>query len=109
VLNHNSVFFGGDTVSRTNVKVNAVSGGIVKNHASSFFLRFHLKSSDAEALLSPKPGRWITVYESYDRDRKWPKKEKKPVEVLQLVIVGDMEVVAEVIDIPLEDKQETQL
>lgn len=90
-----SIFF----KNNQNIKVNAVSGGIVKNHPDSFFLRFHLKSSLAEMLLSPKP---------YRKHRKWSYDASEKywyVEVLQLVIVGDMEVVAEVID--LKEKDET--
>jgi hypothetical protein len=85
----NSVFYGGDTA----VQVNAVTGGIVKNHKDSFFLKFHLGSQRAKTLLSPQPFRWID--ERYERN-------KQRVEVLQLVIVGDMEVVAEIIDLPEE-------
>ena len=97
-----SVFFGGSTNS-TNIKVNAVSGGIIKNHANSYFLRFNLKSELSRTLLHPEPYR--------EREPTWKEKEaykkerytelkviKLPVEVLQLVVVGDMEVIAEVID-----------
>lgn len=92
-----SVYFGG---SDTNIRVNAVSGGIVKNHKDSFFLRFNLKGAEAEAMLNPSPCRLRKA--TYDEKNKPPYEPyvKVPVEVLQLVIVGDMEVVAEVIDIP---------
>ena len=104
MFNRQSVFFGGDT-NNTNIKVNAVSGGIVKNHASSYFLRFNLKSELSETLLCPEPYRMReATYE--ERERKglsWGAKVKTYVEVLQLVVVGDMEVVAEVIDIEAEN------
>lgn len=87
-----SVYFAGDT----NIKVNAISGGIVKNHKDSYFRRFHLKSDMAEKLLSPCPYRMI-------KNKSYPYDEKQFVEVLQMVVVGDMEVVAEIIDIPKEE------
>ena len=34
-----------------NIKINAVSGAILKNHPKSWFERFHLKSKIAEELL----------------------------------------------------------
>lgn len=91
-----SVYFAGDT----NVKVNTVSGGIVKNHKDSYFLRFHLNSTLGEKLLSPEPCRISRIE---DRD-KYGYSSKIPVEVLQMVIVGDMEVVAEIIDLPSEQE-----
>lgn len=89
MFNH-SVYFDGNN---TSMKVNSVSGGIVKNTANSFFLRFNLKSELSKTLLSPKPYR---MYKGKYNN------ERQDVEVLQLVIVGDMEVVAEIIDIPKE-------
>ena len=105
-----SVYFGGDSNSTTqNVKVNAVSGGIVKNHADSFFLRFHLTSDLAKMLLSPIPHRTIkTKYvENTYRGSEKVISPDQCVEVLQLVIVGDMEVVAEVIDLDNDEKKDS--
>lgn len=108
MFNRQSVFFGGETTNSTNIKVNAVSGGIVKNHKESYFLRFNLKGELANTLLSTEPHRLVAYYESYDTQRKWPSSRKKLVEVLQLVVVGDMEVVAEVIDLPEPEAQEQE-
>jgi len=98
-----SVYFSGNTTTNTNIKVNAVSGGIVKNHKDSFFLRFNLKSALSERLLSENPHRGTKP----NRDKRYSSDPStlpdKFVEVLQLVIVGDMEVIAEVIDLPLAD------
>lgn len=85
-----SVFFAGGT----NVHVNAVSGGIVKNHPDSYFLTFHLSSNLAEQLLSSIP---------HVKGSRYPYTERY-VEVLQMVICGDMEVIAEIIDIPPKPK-----
>ena len=67
-----------DTYQNQTIKINAVSGGIVRNYKDSFFLRFHLKSPLAEQLLDEEP-----------------RYSKRKVVVLQLVICGDMEVIAE--------------
>ena len=58
-----------------NNKINAVAGAILKNHPKSWFERFHLKSQRANKLL----------YEG----------NNKNIIVLQMVICGDMEVIAE--------------
>ena len=61
----------------TNLKINACSGGIYKTYKESWFERFHLKSSRSEKLLSNN--------------------EYSHIIVLQMVICGDMEVMAELI------------
>lgn len=73
------------------VSVNAVTGAILKNHPKSWFERFHLKSNRAERLLVEggdigfRPnGR------GYDRGN-----PDNAITVLQMVICGDMEVLAE--------------
>ena len=58
------------------VKINAVTGAILKNHPKSWFERFHLKSSRADNLLNSS---------------------QSEVVVLQMVMCGDMEVMAECI------------
>lgn len=88
-----SVYFDGGT----NIKVNAVSGGIVKNHPASYFRTFHLSSDIAKDLLSSQPFYKTNYrYEHNGREIK--------VEILQMVVVGDMQVVAEIIDLPEEKK-----
>lgn len=87
-----SVYFGGGT----NIKVNAVSGGIVKNHPDSYFRTFHLNSELARTLLSSTP--------YYQPDNSRYRSDKKYVEVLQMVVVGDMQIVAEIIELPEEIK-----
>ena len=59
-----------------NTKINAVSGAILKNHPKSWFERFHLKSPRSEELF---------------------KKYSKTI-ILQMVMCGDMEVMAELVD-----------
>lgn len=65
------------------IKINTVSGGIVKNYKDSFFERFHLKSDLASKILGHKPEYPINQYVS------------KPIVVIQMMVCGDMEVVAE--------------
>lgn len=74
-----------------NIKINAVTGAILKNHPKSWFERFDLKSERAKRLLS----------EGGDKGREWTGysyKNNNPdnaITVLQMVICGDMEVLAE--------------
>ena len=65
--------------------INAVSGTLVKNHPSSFFSSFHLNSKYSERILCDKP--YI-----YDDERM-----RIPIIVLQIMVVGDMEVIAEIV------------
>lgn len=55
------------------ISINAVSGTITKNYRNSFFRRFHLKSGFADSVLSENPD----------------------YVVLQMMVCGDMEVIAE--------------
>lgn len=57
----------------TNLKINACSGGIYKTYKESWFVNFHLNSTLANTIL------------------------RKEVEILQMIICGDKEVIAEVI------------
>ena len=66
-----NTYRGGDT----NIKVNAVSGTLVKNYHKSFFVRFQLGSSFGERLLSVAPS--ILIYSS-----------NKPVVVIQCMCAG---------------------
>lgn len=63
--------------------VNAVSGNITKTYSKSFFKRVHLQSSTAEGLLSHKP----TIILDYKAG------EKIPVQVIQMIIFGDVAIV----------------
>ena len=81
-----------------NIKINAVTGAILKNHPKSWFERFHLKSQRAEEVFV-EGGHHAkkTVYDDrYVMDRKVDNPEKD-ITVLQMVICGDMEVMAELV------------
>ena len=58
-----------------NIKINAVTGAILKNHPKSWFKRFHLKSRTAEELFVSGSN----------------------IVILQMVICGDMEIIAELV------------
>lgn len=75
----------GGSYSNT-TRINAVSGTLVKNHPKSFFERFHLNSEYAKQALSSEPHIRETRYSP-----------KTPVIVLQIMVVGDMEVIAEIV------------
>lgn len=71
--------------SNNSININAVSGTIVKNYRKSFILRFHMKSPMAESMLSKNPSLYIEEICS-----------RKPVVVLQVMLCGDEELLAEV-------------
>lgn len=85
-----------------NIKINAVTGAILKNHPKSWFERFHLKSNRADKLLC-EGGHQATKEVWKDcaySDGKYKTTERdidKDITVLQMVICGDMEVMAELV------------
>lgn len=98
----NTSYYQGGNVSNT-VKINAVTGAILKNHPKSWFERFHLDSNRAKALF--KEGghqatkevctNWDSNYgrHSYVTQRD----TDKDITILQMVICGDREVMAELV------------
>lgn len=79
----------------TNLKINACSGGIYKTYKESWFKRFHLKSQIADELFNNCSIQKVRTGEFYRYDD--PKTESKEVIILQMIICGDMEVIAELI------------
>ena len=81
-----------------NFKINAVTGAILKNHPKSWFERFHLTSDRAKQLLIEN-GHQATKKEYRNNDRYYDTytvaDPDKNIIVLQMVICGDMEVIAE--------------
>ena len=85
-----------------NIKINAVTGAILKNHPKSWFERFHLKSERAKALLTE--GGHKAFDQKYEDSPLHPyghyrdvENPEKNITVLQMVICGDMEVMAELV------------
>lgn len=79
-------YHAGNYTNTTNI--NAVTGAILKNHPKSWFERFHLKSERAKQLL--KEG-------GYEFWKYSDNADKVGITVLQMVICGDMEVMAELV------------
>ena len=73
------------------IKINAVTGAILKNHPKSWFERFHLKSNRATELL--RQGGY--KFDKYRSESMY--EEHEGITVLQMVICGDMEVMAELV------------
>lgn len=85
------------------MSINAVSGAILKNHPKSWFERFHLNSPRAEKLLTEGGHKaekrvWDSNYYS-NGDGKYVNQDDpdKDITVLQMVICGNMEVMAELV------------
>lgn len=96
----NSYHAGDNTQS---VNINAVTGAILKNHPKSWFERFHLNSKRAEQLLKEgghKATKEITERDEYSRmgySRRTVSDPDKDITILQMVICGGMEVMAELV------------
>lgn len=87
----------------TNLKINACSGGIYKTYKESWFINFHLNSILSNKILRKegcyyRPGHGYSTdkYDLVNRDNRGLE-EVKEVEILQMIICGDKEVIAEVI------------
>lgn len=82
-----------------NVKINAVTGAILKNHPKSWFERIKLDSTRANHLLCEggHKGRLshISSFDGRYSDIRAEHDPEKDIVVLQMVICGDMEVLAE--------------
>lgn len=81
------------------VNINAVGGTIVKNYKDSFILRFHMQSELAQFLLDKEPQ--LTRKEIYHPSASpyhtgHTEKIREPVVVLQVMLCGDQELLAEV-------------
>ena len=72
-----------NSYNNQSIKINAVTGAILKNHPKSWFERFHLRSDRAKILMNEGG------HKSYDLDYS--------IVILQMVICGDMEVMAELV------------
>lgn len=76
--------------THTNIDINSCSGGIYKTYPESFMIRFNLQSGLSKNLLCPKPRYNFGGNDVYSSE--W-----EVVVILQMVICGDMEVLAEII------------
>lgn len=94
---NNTYVRGGNT--STNIKVNAVSGNILKNYQKSFFKRFKLRGDLAAQLFDEEQPHLIKHTTKYSGDgdyRGYESKEKRPVVIIQMMMCGESEVLAEI-------------
>ena len=80
------------------VKINAVTGAILKNHSKSWFENFHLDSKRANELLCEggnKAQKTETEFEGMICHSRKVDNPEKDIIVLQMIICGEMEVIAE--------------
>ena len=96
-----NTYHAGNHTCTNNIKINAVTGAILKNHPKSWFERFHLTSERAKVLL--REGGHKGTKQKYHHEpygRGYYTTEENPdtdITVLQMVICGDMEVMAELV------------
>lgn len=76
-----------DVSNPQTVNINAVSGTIVKNYKDSFILRFHMKSEMAELVFDINPRLKTGTYRG---------SEYKPIVVLQVMLCGEQQFLAEI-------------
>ena len=92
-----------DNYSRNNynnpqtVDINAVGGTIIKNYRDSFMVRFNMKSKTGEALLCKDPTMVKRIERHIDNTHcSWEEEIKESVVVLQVMLCGEQELLAEV-------------
>lgn len=92
-----------DNYSRSNynnpqtVNINAVGGTIIKNYRDSFMVRFNMKSKMGEALLCKDPTMTKRIERhSNNAYSSWEEGINEPVVVLQVMLCGEQELLAEV-------------
>lgn len=85
-----------------NFKINAVTGAILKNHPKSWFERFNLNGDRAKKLFEEgghKAKKNVWQNSSYGSGGYYIEKDDpdNDITILQMVICGDMEVMAELV------------
>lgn len=76
-----------------NLNINAVNGTILKSYPKSFFKRFHLQSDFAKRILNEHP--MMDIHEKNGKAGSYFS-NYKPVVILQMMMCGDMDVIAEI-------------
>lgn len=95
----NSYSSGGSASVNSSIKINAVTGNILKNYRKSFFKRFKLESKLATQLFDEERPHLIKYTQKYygDNDYKtYNSEEKRPVVIVQMMMCGESEVLAEI-------------
>lgn len=98
-------YHAGNHSTTNNLHINAITGAILKNHPKSWFEKFHLNSPRANELFERGGHRGYRIeknpFKNYLGETKYHEEKvydkEKDVVVLQMVICGDMEVLAEIV------------
>jgi hypothetical protein len=111
MLNSSSISHGGN--ASLNLKINAVSGSLIKNHAKSFFVKVNADSEEGQILFSNSP-MWPEREFGLFNGRMGKRQEDcvgafgmegldikkghwKPVQILQAMILGDNNFFCEIV------------
>ena len=93
-----------NTKTINDLKINACSGGIYKTYRESWFKAVHLKSELMKYLSDSTRIRYYAKKDDYMIGDYYKNgfytnyyREAKPITILQMVICGEMEVIAEII------------
>lgn len=68
---------------------------IIKKHKDSFFINFNANSKVGDRLLQDNP-RLLHHYGNYNHYKEAYNEYYKPIEIIQMWLIGDMELLAEV-------------
>lgn len=79
--------------SSNTIKINAISGTLVKNYKDSFFLDYDIGSNLADALHSADP----RYYAKGRRYHSLREEDTEPVVILQTMLISEKRVMSEVI------------
>ena len=79
--------------SSNTIKINAISGTLVKNYKDSFFLDYDIGSNLANALHSAEP----RYYAKGSYHQSLRKEDAQPVVILQTMLISEKRVMSEVI------------
>ena len=96
----NSYSSGGNASVNNSIKINAVNGNILKNYQKSFFKRFKLESKLATQLFDEEQPHLSKFIKKYYNDvgygNSYTEEEKRPVVIIQMMMSGESEVLAEI-------------
>ena len=100
-------YHAGNHSTTNNLHINAITGAILKNHPKSWFEKFHLDSPRAKELFERGGHRGYRIEKQFAYQNLVTREdvykdvkvydEEKDVIILQMVICGDMEVLAEIV------------
>jgi hypothetical protein len=90
---------GGNASVNNSIKINAVTGNILKNYQKSFFKRFKLDGEMAKQLFDeeqPHLSKYTKKYYDSTDYCGYTQEDKRPVVIIQMMMCGELEVLAEI-------------